>query len=338
MKRIMHIILIFIVFFLVLIFLGKLVSLKYVSDYVEGSFTSDYYKEKSAHDVIFLGDCEAYTSFTPIEMYEKYGITSYIRGNSQQLIGQSYYLLEETLKYEKPKIVVLSVGLMRYDKQTKEEYNRLMLDKMKWSMEKIKAINYSILDNESFLSYVFPILRYHDRITSLKKEDFKYILDSDVISHNGFIINTDIKPLTKLPNKNYLSNYQFSDENLAYLKKIYLLCQENNITLILYKSPTVYPFWYDEYEKQINDFAIENNVDYYNFIALNNEIKIDYITDTYDSGVHLNLNGARKLSKYFGQILKEKYHLADYRKNDIISKEYEKKIERYYREVNEKSN
>ena len=68
------------------------------------------------------------------------------------------------------------------------------------------------------------------------------------------------------------------------------------------------------------------------------EIKIDFTTDTYDSGVHLNLNGARKLSKYFGQILKKKYHLADYRKNDIINKEYEKKIERYYREVNEKSN
>ena len=46
---------------------------------------------------------------------EKYGITSYIRGSAQQLVWQSYYLLEETLKYEKPKVVVFNVLAMKYN-------------------------------------------------------------------------------------------------------------------------------------------------------------------------------------------------------------------------------
>ena len=101
------------VFFILVILFGKLVSLKYINLYPEGSFISDYYKEENYHDVIFLGDCEAYTSFSPITIYNETGITSFVRGNSRQLIGQSFYVLSETLKYEKPKIVVLSVGSMQ---------------------------------------------------------------------------------------------------------------------------------------------------------------------------------------------------------------------------------
>ena len=336
MKKVCKIILIILIFLILIVFLGKLVSLKYINDYQEGSMTSDYYKEEINHDVIILGDCEAYTSFSPIEIYEKEGITSYVRGNSQQLIGQSYYLLSETLNYEVPKMVILSVGAMRYDSQKREEYNRLMIDKMKWSREKIDLINYSMLDEESFITYLFPLLRYHDRITKLTKEDFEYLFDDEVVTHSGFIINQDIKPLNGLPSESILSNYKFSDNNYEYLKRIYNLCKENNITLILYKAPTVYPFWYDEYESQIKDFAKEYNVDYYNFLDLKDEIGIDYQKDTYDSGVHLNLSGAKKLSSYFVSILKEKYGLQDMRNNDKINSVYERKIERYY-EVIEKN-
>ncbi len=336
--RVLKVIIILSIFLFLIIFLGKLVSYKYIDSLIEGSFTSDYYYEKNNHDVIFLGDCEAYTSFSPIEIYNNYGITSYVRGNSQQLIGQSYYILSETLHYEKPKIVVLSVGAMRYENQTKEEYNRLILDKMRWSKEKVDMINYSMMKDESFLSYLFPLLRYHSRITKLESEDFKYLFNNKVVSYNGFIINKDIKPLGKLPNKTVLDKYDFTSDNIMYLEKIVSLCKENNITLILSKSPTLYPYWYSEYDNWMKDFASRNNLDYYNFLDYISEIGIDYNYDTYDSGVHLNLNGAEKFSKYFGKILKEKYYLQDNRSNDKINNEYEEKIKKYYEVVYEKVN
>ena len=331
------IILIIIIFFVLVIFLGKLVSLKYITLYPEGSFISDYYKEENPHDVIFLGDCEAYTSFSPITMYNEYGITSFVRGNSQQLIGQSYYILSETLKYEKPKIVVLSVAAMQYSPGIKEEYNRLLLDKMRWSKEKIEIIKYSKMKDENFLSYVFPLLRYHERIGELTKEDFDYLFKDKVVSHNGFLINTTIKPFTVLPNKKVLKDYSFNSDNILYLKKIVKLCKDNNITLILEKSPTLYPYWYDEYDSFIKSFAKENNVDYYNFIDYIEDINIDYNYDTYDGGVHLNLTGAEKFSKYFARLLKEKYNLTSHLEENIKI-DYNKKYERYVKEVNEKNN
>ena len=336
MIKYFKIILIFIIFFILIIISGKLVSLKYINNYPEGSFISDYYYEKNNHDIIFLGDCEAYTSFSPVLLYKEYGITSFIRGSSRQLIGQSYYILSETLKYEKPKIVILSVGGIINNSQIKEEYNRLILDKMKLSKEKYELYKYSKMDNENFLSYLFPILRYHDRITNLTSDDITYLFKDKVVSHNGFLINQDVKPLTVLPTRKNLSSYEINKENMEYLDKIKDLCKENNITLILEKSPTLYPYWYNEYNEQIKDYAKINNLDYYNFLEY--DLGIDYHTDTYDSGTHLNLMGAHKLTRYFGNILKNNYTLQDYRNNDKINKEYEKKIERYESDIDEKNN
>ena len=330
------IMLIIIIFILLVILLGKLVSLKYITLYKEGSFISDYYKEENPHDVIILGDCEAYTSFSPMVLYKEYGITSFVRGNSQQLIGQAYYILKETLKVEIPKVVVLSVGAMRYNKGIKEEYNRLLLDKMKLSREKIELINYSKMENESFISYLFPIIRYHSRISELTSDDIKYLFTDEVVSHNGFLINKDIKPLKALPTPKKLDNYSFSDDNISYLKKIVDLCKNSNITLILEKSPTMYPYWYSEYDSFISNFASENNIPYYNFIKEIDNIGLDFNYDTYDSGTHLNLTGATKFTRYFGNILKNTYNVNS-NIDSRIKIDYNKKYERFMKEVNEKN-
>jgi len=318
-----------IIFILIFIFLNKLLSPKYMTDLVEGNMTYEYYGEEKNHEVIFIGDCEVYANFSPMVLYEQEGIISYVRGNSQQLIWQSYYMLKETLKYETPKVVVFNVNSMRYSEPVSEAYNRLAIDKMKWSKEKVDIIKASMTEEESFLSYLIPLLRYHSRFDKLTSEDFKYLLKTKNNTYNGFLINKNVKPLENLPTKRRLANYNFSENCYEYLNKITELCKQNNIKLVLIKAPSVYPYWYDEYEEQIQKYAKENNLDYYNFKEKVQEIGIDYSADTYDGGLHLNLEGATKLSKYFSKILKEKYRLTDYREDEEISKIYNEKLERY---------
>ena len=322
-------IIVIIIFILIFIFLNKLLSPKYMTDLVEGNMTYEYYGEEKNHEVIFIGDCEVYANFSPMVLYEQEGIISYVRGNSQQLIWQSYYMLKETLKYETPKVVVFNVNSMRYSEPVSEAYNRLAIDKMKWSKEKVDIIKASMTEEESFLSYLIPLLRYHSRFDKLTSEDFKYLLKTKNNTYNGFLINKNVKPLENLPTKRRLANYNFSENCYEYLNKITELCKQNNIKLVLIKAPSVYPYWYDEYEEQIQKYAKENNLDYYNFKEKVQEIGIDYSADTYDGGLHLNLEGATKLSKYFSKILKEKYRLTDYREDEEISKIYNEKLERY---------
>ena len=142
MKKVIKILIVVLVFVAVLLLISRLVEPKYATSLIEGNFISEYYDEEKMHEVIFIGDCEMYSNFSPMEIYEKEGITSFVRGTPQQLIWQSYSILEETLTYEKPKIVVLSVNCMKYGEPVSEAYNRLTIDKMRWSKQKILHLMY----------------------------------------------------------------------------------------------------------------------------------------------------------------------------------------------------
>ena len=314
-------------------FLNILVSPKYMESLVEGSMISEYYDTPKNHEVLFIGDCEVYANFSPMVLYEEEGISSYIRGSSQQLIWQSYGILKETLKYEKPKVVIFNVNAMRYSTPVSEAYNRLTIDKMKWSKEKIEMIFSSMTEEENFWSYVFPILRYHSRIFELTEEDFTYLFQRRQNTFNGFLINQNVKGVESLPTKRPLTETKFADITYEYLDKIRKLCEENNIELVLIKAPSLYPYWYTEYDEQIEEYASKYGLDYYNFLENILEIGLDYSVDTYDGGLHLNLSGATKLSKYFAPILKEKYSLTDYRDNEEVNAYYQKELEKYYEEI-----
>ena len=309
----------------------------------EGALIGEYYANAGNNDVIFIGDCEVYENFSPITMWEKYGITSYIRGSAQQLIWQSYYLMEETFQYETPKVMVFNVLSMKYDTNEKtgaqsqrEAYNRMTLDGMEWSWAKVNAIKASMTEGESFLSYVFPLLRFHSRWNDLTGEDLQYLLQRAPISHNGYLMQNEIKGGKSDREGKPLADYTLPSTSLEYLEKMRALCEEKGIELILVKAPTndwKY-YWYDEWDAQIADYAEKNQLSYYNFIPLCDEIGIDWQTDTYDVGVHLNVFGAEKLTAYFGKILAEKHGLVDHRADASLSAVWQDKLDAYYQERN----
>ena len=55
---------------------SRLLSPKYMTDLEEGSMICAYYSQAQDHDVIFIGDCEVYAIFSPLEMYRSHGSTS----------------------------------------------------------------------------------------------------------------------------------------------------------------------------------------------------------------------------------------------------------------------
>ena len=329
LKTVLSVAAVLLVFALLFALVSCLLEPKYATTLVEGSMISQYYREHGDHDVIFIGDCETYANFSPMEMYRSRGITAYVRGSSQQLIWQSYSILEETLTYETPKVVVFNVNAMRYSEPVKEEFHRLTIDQMRWSPQKVDIIRASMTEEETFASYVFPILRYHSRFDKLTAEDWQYLFQEKDITHNGFLMNQNVKPMGKLPAKRPLPDYQFADICYEYLDKITSLCRENGVELILIKAPSQYPFWYEEYDAQMADYAAKHNLSYYDFTKVTEEIGLDFQVDTYDAGLHLNLSGAEKMSRYFADILADEHGLADHRQDPEISALYEEKLKRY---------
>ncbi len=340
MKKIKIILLCVAILLVSVILLGLLQALvmpKYMTVSREGALIAEYYRENTSHDVLFIGDCEVYESFTPPTLWEEYGISSYIRGSAQQLAWHSYYLLEETLKYETPKAVVYNVLALKYGEPQDEAYNRLTLDGMKFSATKLKAVNASMTEDETLAAYLFPILRFHSRWKELGKDDFTYLFHRDLVSHNGYLMQTAVRGGVANITPSPLADYTLPETSMEYLDKMRALCAEKGVELILIKAPTndwKY-YWYDEWETQIVEYASANGLAYYNFIPLAEEIGIDWQTDTYDVGVHLNVFGAEKLTSYFGNILAERHGLTDRRGDATLSAVWTEKLNAYYAERNQ---
>lgn len=363
---------------LILGVLQRLVMPKYAGDIPEGNFTAEYYNETTEHDVIMVGDCEVYENIDPMYLWKKFGITSYIRGNAQQLAWQSYYMLEDTLRYEKPKVVIYNVQALSYSEPQREEYNRMTLDGMKWSKTKFDAIKASMCKEENIIDYIFPLLRYHSRALELSSDDFKYFNKRKKSADNGYYMRVDVLPVSEsdvadpswlLGDEGKKSDEESEDdviddpwadiegadeaaedegaaenkpkavkENddmtfgtmpMKYLDKMRKLCKENDIQFILMKAPSLAPQWYDEQNQQVIDYAEKYNLSYINFYELLDETGIDYETDTYDGGLHMNLSGADKLSEYIGSFLTKEYNIKDHRSDEKISAVYEKKYAEY---------
>ena len=316
--------------------LQALVVPKYISN-PEGLLVGEYYAEAGEHDVLFIGDCEVYESFIPAYLWEKHGISSYVRGSAQQLTWQSYYLLEDTLRYETPKAVVFNVLALKYGDPQNEAYNRMTLDGMKWSQTKIDAIRASMTEDESFFDYVLPLMRFHARITELEGNDFKYMFKDKKVSHSGYLMQKGIAPMVgETREGRELLDYTLPSTSMEYLEKMRVLCEENGIELILVKSPTNSwgYWWYDEWDEQVVEYASSKELAYYNLISETEKMGIDYSTDTYDEGVHLNVYGAEKATDYFGRILKENHGLGGLTHSEAHVAAWKERVEEYYKERN----
>ena len=313
------------------VFLGlqRLLTPKYMSSVYEGALVGEYYDEILPHDVIFIGDCEVYTNISPVTLWESYGISSYIRGGPNQLIWQSYYILEDTLRIEKPSVVVFNVLAMQDGdpKKSKEEYNRLNIDGMKLSPSKVSSVMASAVEGESLLSYIFPIMRYHDRWGELESDDFRYYFGGDKVSVNGYMMRCDVKPVGVIPKGKKLPDYSFSETGYKYLGMMTKLCKDNGIEFILIKAPAIFPHWYPQWDEQIKNYAEKNGLVYINALDLTGEIGIDLSSDTYNAGLNLNVYGAEKFSLYLGKILSD--YTDDRRSDPKYAALWDEKIRAY---------
>ena len=69
-----------------------------------------YEEKKNSLDVLFLGDSSMYRSIIPAKLWKENGFTSYALGAPSVRTYALYYLLEEALKTQKPKVVVMEVN------------------------------------------------------------------------------------------------------------------------------------------------------------------------------------------------------------------------------------
>ena len=103
-----------------------------------------------------------------------------------------------------------------------------------------------------------------------------------------------------------------SRQNRKYLQKIADLCREQNAQLILFSVPSP-TNWTVRRHNTVGDTAQELGVPYLDGNLV--DLGIDWDTDSYDGGDHLNYYGAAKVTGWLGTYLGENASLTDCRED-----------------------
>lgn len=276
----------------------------------------DFYQmEKNSVDVLFLGSSHCVAAFSPIELYEKYGIRSYNLGCEQQNLLLSYYWLQEALRFQKPQYVFLDTFMLfPYDSQaalnTSEATTRKAMDFMRWSEVKARAV-YDICaidQSQKLSSYIFPNERFHTRWKMLTENDFSMAFMGEHESLMGFFpldftCNEDgFQPFGPEGQVEYAEMVPVMRE---YLDRIVRLCADRDIELVLTKSPSM--FYSQEAYYAVCEYAGENDLEYIDFNeeTIYHDAGLDFARDSCDTD-HASISGAMKISDYIGEWLQGK--------------------------------
>ena len=320
---------IILIVFLVLT-LNRVMMPKYISENQDGRITHEYYRSAGVDDVIFVGSSTVFSGINPQVLWESQGISSFVRANASQPMWISYYMVEDAIKCNKPDLVCIDTTFIKYgDDFVEEPSSRKAIDGMRLSGSKIQCIKASMGEDEKMLEYIIPLFRFHTRWKEFKWEDIEYAWYNKPVTINGFIEDNDVEAAADKELLYTADARDISPKNIEYLKKTIELCQNNGIKVFVFKMPSHSSNWNDDFDRQINDIVSGYGVDYLNFDSLNDDIGIDYNTDTPDGGSHLNSSGAYKFSVYLAKYLKDNYGLNDRRNDTSYTKYWNKTVKKF---------
>lgn len=282
-----------------------------------------FYQENPQADIVSIGNSHAYMAINPLQIYHEYGISSYVLGSPNQDAGTNRLYVKETLKQHEVKLIALETGRI-FNFWNGEVQHRRWVDPLPISINKMQYVWYTLIRNkkhsleidyDAWLSYVFPILRYHGRWENLTTDDFcedpSVLYYHKAVHYHGFGTHYNS---VEVNYSHYHDSVHLDDkileETREFFKDIVAMCNEKEVGLLLIKTPST--SWRQEYHELISEWDAEFGITFIDYNERLEEIGIRTEADFCDSA-HLNDSGATKLSLNIGEYLQANYDLTDHR-------------------------
>lgn len=294
----------------------------------EADLVHPYYDEQNnSLDVVFVGSSHVMCGIYPMELYRDYGIAAYNYASSALVLPQAYYQVVEALRTQTPEVLVLDISGVAFEntKVGSPEYVHVQLDNMKWSLNKITAINDLIENPSSRLEYYFPLVKFHTRWKELTAEDFHKITGNSKGARVSEGVLEGAKPNEIMP-RDYTA--RISEYQEIYLRKILDYCRDRDVPVLLLNLPFIADETAQGKYNAVYGIAEEYGLPYLNLMHHMDDIGFDYTTDLKDTS-HCNRSGAEKVTSYVGEYLKESYDLPDRRDDPAFAPAWDAAYERY---------
>ena len=254
-------------------------------------------------DVLVIGDSESYTTVSPMEIWDKEGIPSYVGGQTGQKIQESYYMLKKALKTQKPKVVAIETNMIFR------------------SQSAVRGIKETLVQTMLYYLHVF---RLHNSwkawVTGEDKRSQTF--------YKGFVLRDVVEAYTGGSYmKKTAKTERMSRITRFMMDQIVSLCRKNNIQLFLYSAPSPKNYSFRKHNT-MEAYARENGLKYLDLNLKIKELGINWSEDSLDKGDHLNILGAVKVSDYLGRYLKKEYHLKS-RKSESTYRSWNESLIQY---------
>lgn len=256
--------------------------------------------KKGSIDVLAIGNSDLFSGFNPLQLWHEKGITSYAAGASMQNMSSTYYMLEEILKYQKPKVLIL-------------ELDNFFEERGKDNKAEAKDNTYRTC---------YPLFRYTPLWNQLKNKSYvqKNSANARTVMR-GYYYKTEV--LANDKGYSYMGKDDSKREKMVqytekYFPKIMQLAQKNNCQVIFLCFPSRTSWNYRKHNT-VASYAKKYQVPYLDLNTDDYGTQFNWKTDTRDAGNHLNHSGATKMTKFLGDYLTEHYLLTDHRGNPLFA-------------------
>ena len=270
----------------------------------------EFYLYAEQYDVLFLGSSHVLNGVVPMDLWEQHGITSYNMGISGSSMSMNYWALQNALHYASPKLIVLDCAYLQ-DQQINPDmsYNDSLLDDMRHLPNKFSAVMDLFDSWGDRFRYLFSIYRNH--WSELIKGD---LASPDSKGLLGFTRMHTIVPVELPDFASVTEPVAIDNVSTVYLRRIIEECQASGIDVLL----TYIPFAGSQ--STVNEAAfLQTIADEYNLhylsaaeLAAVLEPQVDFANND-EGNSHLNVSGAQRLSRFYGDFIAENYNLRDHR-------------------------
>lgn len=274
-----------------------------------------YQEEDNSIDLLVMGSSHAFENINTGVLYDSYGIAAYVLAGSVQPYWSTYFYLIEALKTQSPKLIVLDAYASAFGSDY-SDHSRIIKNTLgirDWAL-RYRALQVAA-PRESFYDYLFDYRLWHSRYTELGASDFAdYYQQPHWKYYKGLGMNFSTKTFERPEVDEVDSVLPLRKKSETYLRKIIELCQQEDIPLLLVKSPQVLS---ENEKKQYNmtgQIAQEYGVPFVDFNSSRyyDEMGLDFSKDYADAG-HLNYRGNVKYTNALAEEILSRYELPDRR-------------------------
>ncbi|MGN0394907.1 MAG: hypothetical protein ACI4EF_06055, partial [Coprococcus sp.] len=307
------------VFAIVLSYVTKICRAKWISGTSATYVISGMYDLKeNTVDVCIIGTSQQSFGLSCMRMLNKYGISAYSCATGDQPVLGSMFCMKELDKNQDIEVVLFDPGMMF---QTLREHRyRTVLDYAELGKNKLEAINIMsrYRKNVDKWSYIFPVIEYHTRWEELGEKDFAYEKMNSEVFRGNMMYGVVSSKLTYdsfiIDNEEIDETVEMDPEALECLTEMVRYCKENNIELIMTKSPK--PSWTRSMSYACQKFADENNITFldFNYSDLFDAVGFD-VNHDFANADHMNVRGSDKYTDYICEYLQKNCSLK-YREID----------------------